>query len=136
MFHRLVGGNVVSPYGAGLDPAPEDDEGKVSGHDFIIVFQEWDYGVITKAQAVVLFNFTHPDDGGDLDDLNGWYQAAKDKAAFLAVLEGRIVLARNKRNGLDGSFGYAVKSTFIGGADGSHSLRNIGPIPARFSSWT
>ena len=139
MFIRLVGGNAANPYPGVLDPAPENDESKVSGHDFIIVFQEWDYGVITKAQAVALFNFTHPDDSGDLNNLNSWYQAANDKAAFLAVLEGRTILARDKKPlgilNLNGAFDYAVKSTFINGADGNHSLENTGPVPARFNSW-
>lgn len=139
MFLRLVGGNVANPYPGSLDPAPENDEQKVSGHDFIIVFQEWDSGVITKAQAVAHFNFTHADDAGDLDDLNVWYQAANDKALFLAILEGRTILARDKSPfsifDLDGAFGYAVKSTFINGADGNHSLEDTGPIAARFNSW-
>ncbi len=139
MFHRLVGGNEASPYPGALGPAPENDESKVSGHDFIIVFQEWDYGVITKAQAIAHFNFTHADDSSDLDDLNSWFQAANDKAAFLAVLEGRTILARDKNSlgvsDLNGSFGYAVKSTFINGADGNHSLGDTGPVAARFNSW-
>jgi hypothetical protein len=140
MFLRLTGGNAANPYPGTLDPAPEYDERKISGHEFIIVFQEWDYSVVTKAQAVAEYNFTHADDSADLDSLNGWYQAANDKAAFLQVLEGRIILAREKQNAagntdLDGTFGYAVKATLIGGADGNHSLKNTGPAAARFNSW-
>ncbi len=140
MFIRLVGGNAANPYPGTLAPAPEYDERKISGHEFIIVFQEWDYGVISKAQAVAEFNFTHADDSADLDLLNGWYQAATNKAAFLAILEGRLIMAREKQDATgtvdhDGTFGYAVKSTLIDGADGNHSLRDTGPMAARFNSW-
>ena len=140
MFLRLTGGNTANPYPGLLDPAPEYDERKISGHEFIIIFQEWDRGVITKAQAVAEYNFTHADDSGDLGDLNGWFQAANDKAAFLQILEGRIILAREKQDAasnidLDGTFGYAVKSTLINGADGNHSLENTGPVAARFNTW-
>ena len=137
MFARLTNGNVTTPFPGD----PDVDEGVVSGHDFIIVFQEWDYGVVTKAQAIALFNFTHADDDADLVALNGWYQAATDKSAFLDVLEGRFILARQKNNisgvlDLDGALGYAVKATLIGGADGLHSLRDTGPVATRFNSWT
>ncbi len=140
MFLRLVGGNAANPYPGVLDPSPEYDERKVSGHEFIVVFQEWDYGVVTKAQVVAEYNFTHANDSGDLDDLNSWYQTANNKAAFLDILEGRTILAREKQNSagstdLNGTFGYAVKATFINGADGVHSFEDTGPVAERFNSW-
>lgn len=141
MIHRLTGGNTANPYGAGLDPAPEYDERKVSAHEFIIVFQQWDFGIITKGQAIAEYNFTHANDSADLDAMIGWYQAATNKQAFLAELEGRFILAREKQDStgttdLNGTFGYAVKSTLINGADGAHSLENTGPIDEQFNSWT
>ncbi len=132
MFIRLVGGNVATPY----DPTG-DDEFKISGHDFLAALQVWDNGEITKTDLVNHYNLTHTNDSGDLDDIKAWYNAATKQDKFVQVLEQRIVLSRDKRGalGLNGAFGYAVKSTFINGADGDHSLENTGPVPAQFNTW-
>lgn len=140
MFLRLVGGNAASPYPGTLDPAPEANESKLSAHDFIAALQMWANGEITKAQIVSQYNLTHADDSGDLDGLKAWFAAATKKEKFADVVEWRLILARDKRTAaggvdLDGAFGYAVKSTFIDGADGAHSLKDTGPVAARFNSW-
>ncbi len=137
MFIRLVGGNVASPYPGTLDPGPDNDESKISGHDFIAALQMWDNGEISKVDVVAHYNLTHVDDGGDLDDLKAWYVAATKRDKFANVLEWRIILARDKKGtaGLDGAFNYAVKSTLINGADGTHSLGDTGPVAERFNTW-
>ena len=135
MFLRLVGGNVTNP---------TLTDNKVSGHTFIALLQAWKHGDITKAQLVASEDFTHADDSGDLDSLKAWYQAADAAvlgSVFFDVLESRIIMARDKRNAdgsinMDGKFGFAVKATFIGGADGAHSLKDIGPVAERFTTWT
>lgn len=138
MFIRLVDGNTATPYPGAL--APDPDERRVSAHTLIASLQMWANGEITKAALVARYNFTHTDDSGDLDDLKGWYDAATKKEKFSDVLEWRLILARDKRGAgtaidLDGSFGYAVKSTFVNGADGVHSLEDTGPVAAQFNSW-
>ena len=139
MFIRLVGGNVASPYPGSL--APDVDESKLSAHDFIAALQMWANGEITKADVVAQYNLTHADDSGDLDSLSAWFSAATNKEKFTDVVEWRIILGRDKRSAsgtvdLDGAFGFAVKGTFIDGADGAHSLKNTGPVSSRFNSWT
>jgi len=133
MFIRLVGGNVSTPYPS----ASDNNEHKISGHDFLAALQVWDNGEITKIDLVNSYNLTHANDSGDLDDLKGWYDSATKQDKFVQVLEQRIVLARDKRSsfGRDGRFGYAVKATFINGIDGDHSLEDDGPAPAQFNSW-
>lgn len=135
MFIRIVGGNVAEPYPGNL--SPDNDESKVSAHDIIAALQMWSNGEITKATLVDHYNFTHADDDNDLENLSTWFDSATKKEKFSNILEWRIILARDKRGvfGLDGTFGYAVKSTLIDGADGSHSLRDTGPTPARFNTW-
>lgn len=139
MFLRLVGGNTASPFGGGLNPSPENDESKLSAHDFIAALQMWANGEITKADVVLQYNLTHADDSGDLNGLKGWFQAATKQEKFTDVVEWRLILARDKRGpagiDLDGAFGYAVKGKFINGADAAHSLKNTGPQAARFNSW-
>lgn len=134
MLLRLVGGNTATPH-----PGDAEDEGRVSAHSFIAALQMWSNGEITKAMLVTKYNFTHADDSGDLNDLNGWYAAATNQSKFSDILEWRIILARDKRGvsgvDLNGAFGYAVKATLINGADGAHSLKNTGPIAARFNTW-
>ncbi len=139
MFLRLVGGNLASPYpdnAIGIDP----DEHAISGHDFIAALQMWDNGEISKADIVAQYNLTHASDSGDLDDIKAWYLDATKRDKFVNVLEWRIILARDKNDAAgnfipDGAFGYAVKTAFINGADGNHSLENTGPVAARFNSW-
>ncbi len=137
MLIRMVGGNVATPYFTN-DPI---DEFKMSGHAFIAALQMWSNTEITKQDVVDRYNFTHPDDSGDLDDLKGWHDAAVKQDKFANVLEWRIILARDKRtlvpgvNDLDGAFGYAVKNNLINGADSNHSLRDTGPAAARFNAW-
>ena len=135
MFLRLVGGNVANP--------TLTDE-KISGHTFIDYLQSWRYGEITKTQLVAAEDFTHADDSTDLDNLKTWFLDADAGGlgpAFLQVLESRIRFARRKSvpgssaPDLDGKFGFAVKATFVAGADGTHSLKNTGPVAARFNSW-
>lgn len=134
MFLRLAGGNVANP---------TLTDNKVSGHTFIALLQAWKHGDITKAQLVAVEDFTHADDSADLDSLKAWYLAADATglgSVFFDVLESRIIMARDKRNAdgtvnMDGKFGFAVKSTFIGGADGTHSLKDTGPAAERFTSW-
>ena len=138
MFIRLVNGNAANPYPGAL--SPDRNEGKVSAHTLISALQMWSNGEITKAALIARYNFTHADDSGDLDDLKGWYAAATKQEKFSDVLEWRLILAIDKRGvsetvDLDGSFGYAVKSTLINGADGVHSLKNTGPVAAQFNSW-
>ena len=133
MFLRLAGGNVANP---------EPPNNKISGHTFIAVLRTWADGEITKAQVIAADDLTHADDSSDLDSLKQWFLSAKaagleDK--FADVVERRIILARDKRPAgvlnLDGKFGYAVKATFIGGADGAHSLKDTGPMADRFTTW-
>lgn len=134
MFLRLAGGNIANPILI---------DNKVSGHTFIALLQAWRYGDITKAQLVAAEDFTHVNDSGDLDDLKSWYDAAKTvglDSVFFDVLESRIIMARDKRNAdgslnMNGKFGFAVKTTFINGADGAHSLEDTGPVAERFSTW-
>lgn len=134
MFLRLVGGNVANS---------TLTDNKVSAHTFIALLQAWKHGEITKSQLVVAEDFTYVDDTADLDSLKTWYLAADVAglgSVFFDVLESRIILARDKRPAgggvdMDGKFGYAVKGTFIGGADGAHSLRNTGPMAERFTTW-
>jgi len=135
MFLRLAGGNVANP-------GPLTDN-KVSAHTFIALLQMWKHGDITKAELVAAEDFTHADDAADLDSLKGWYLAADTAglgSVFFNVLESRIIMARDKRIvgggvDMDGKFGFAVKATFIGGADDSHSLKNTGPTAERFTTW-
>lgn len=135
MLLRLAGGNAANPFPGDAD----NDESKISAHTFIAALQMWSNGEITKAQVVTQYNLTHADDSGDLDSLKGWFAAATKQEKFADVLEWRIILARDKRGpsgiDLDGAFGYAVKATLIGGADGSHSLKNTGPVAEQFNSW-
>ena len=138
MFTRLTGGNVATPYPGVL--TPDANEGKLSAHDFIAALQMWANGEITKADVVAHYNLSHADDSGDLDSLNGWYEAATKQEKFSDIVEWRLILGRDKRNAdgsvdLDGAFGFAVKSAFIDGADGAHSLKDIGPAAARFNTW-
>ncbi len=134
MFLRIVGGNVSNP---------ELIDSAVSAHHFIALLQSWKHGEITKAILVSAYDFTHADDSSDLDDLKGWYEAADVAglgSVFFDVLESRIILARDKKvvgfdPDQDGKLGYAVKATFISGADGAHSLRNTGPMAERFITW-
>lgn len=138
MFVRMVGGNAADPYPGALDPAPENDESKISAHTFIAVLQMWANGEITKADLVAQYNFTHAEDSDDLDSIKTWFAAANKQEMFSNVLEWRLILARDKRGAsgvleLDGAFGYAVKDIFVDGADEAHSLRNTGS--ARFNTW-
>ncbi len=131
MFLRLVGGNTISP---------QLIDNKISAHTIIAALQMWSNGEISKANIIAQYDFTHADDSDDLDNLTAWYAAAENQEKFSDILEWRIILARDKRIpgggvGMDGAFGYAVKSALIGGADGTHSLRNTGPAPERFNSW-
>lgn len=134
MFLRLAGGN---------DANPTLTDNKVSGHTFIALLQAWKHGDITKAQLVAAVDFTHVDDSGDLDNLKAWYLAADAAglgSVFFDVVESRIILARDKRDAagdvdMDGKFGFAVKATFIGGADDAHSLKDTGPQAERFTTW-
>ena len=134
MFLRLAGGNVA-------DPVLVDN--KVSAHTFVALLQLWKHGEISKAQLVATEDFTHADDASDLNNLKGWYETADAAglgSVFFDVLESRIIMARDKRNAdgsvnMDGKFGFAVKTTFIGGADGAHSLKNTGPVAERFTTW-
>lgn len=134
MFLRLAGGNAANP---------TLTDNKVSAHTFIAMLQMWRHGDITKAQLVAAENFTHADDPADLDSLKAWYLAADAAglgSVFFDVLESRIIMARDKRTAsgdvdLDGKFGFAVKSIFIGGADGAHSLKDTGPMAERFITW-
>lgn len=136
MLARLVNGTAASP----LPDGPDDDEGRISAHTFIAALQMWANTEITKAAVVGWFNLTHPDDSADLDLLKGWYAAATKQDKFLNFLEWRIILAREKRDAagtldLDGAFGYATKAKLIDGGDGAHSLKDTGPVAARFNSW-
>lgn len=138
MFIRIVGGNAATPYPGSL--TPDADERKISAHDLIAALQMWSNGEITKAQLVAQYNFTHADDSGDLDNLSAWYAAATKQEKFSDVVEWRLILARDKSTAaggvdLNGAFGYAVKATFVDGADGVHSLRDTGPVAERFNSW-
>ncbi len=132
MFLRIVGGNVANS---------QLIDTKISAHTLIAALQMWANGEITKADVVAQYDFTHADDSADLNDLKAWFAAATKQEKFADVLEWRIILARDKRTNipgtvnLNGAFGYAVKATLIGGADGAHSLKNTGPVAARFNSW-
>lgn len=134
MILRLVGGNVANPVLT---------SSKISSHDFIAVIRAWDDGDITKVAAIAEFDLDHASDDGDLTVLKDSYVAAKAAnlgAQFLDVLEGRLTLARRKRdaNGvtdLNGAFDYAIKNTLINGASGVRSLLNTGTVANRFINW-
>ena len=134
MFLRIVGGNAANP---------DIIDDRVSGHTFIALLQAWKHSEITKAQLVAAEDFTHADDAADLSNLKAWYLAADATglgSVFFDVLESRIIIARDKRNAdgtlnMDGKFGFAVKATFINGADGAHSLKDTGPMAERFTTW-
>lgn len=134
MFLRLAGGNAANP---------ERTDTAVSAHTFIALLQAWKHGEITKAQLVAAEKFTHADDSADLNNLKAWYVAADAAglgSVFFDVLESRIIFARDKRTAaggvdLDGKFGFAVKTIFVAGADGAHSLKDTGPMAERFTTW-
>ena len=137
LFLRLVMGNVLKP----IDPAsglPEEQH--VSAHTFRSVLLVWRGGDISKAQGITFLGANDPDDSGDLDLFKQWLDAAHAaglEEEFLDHVESRIVLANDKRSaaGDDGGFGYAVKSTFVNGADGLHSLADTGPVAQQFVTW-
>lgn len=132
MFLRLVGGNVANP---------TLTDNKISAHTFIAALQMVTNGEITKAQMVAQYDLTHADDSADLDNFIDWYSSANDREQFANVLEWRIILARDKRTAaggvdLDGSFGYAIKSKLLDGADSSHSFNPAVVVAAsRFNKW-
>ena len=134
MLMRLVGGNVANPQ-LGNEP--------LSAHSIMAAFQMWGNGEITKVVIVDAYDLTHANDDGDLDLLKQWFSSARSaglEEKFAAVMEGRLLLARDKKvvgGGIemDGKFGYAVKSTFVGGADGVHSLSDTGAMAERFTTW-
>ena len=134
MFLRIDGGNVVNPTLI---------DSKISAHDFIAALQMWENREITRQNVIDAYDLTHADDSGDLDSLKNWFVAARAArlgGEFSKVVEWRSILARKKRTAaggvdLDGKFGYAIQATFVGGADGVHSLKNTGPVAERFTTW-
>ena len=135
---RITRGNAASPYGDGLDPSPEADEGIISGIEVVTFLRQVDSGILTKAGIVASYNFTHPDDDADIQTMGDWFLAANNKDAWLVHLEGRMLFARDKRtvDGLDGRFSYAVVANLLHGADGQHSLAPTRPTAAhQFNNW-
>lgn len=131
LFLRLVKGNEDNP---GVV-----DDG-ISIHSFLGALNAWQRGELGpgatgRAAVIATFNLT-VDDESDLDAIKGWYNGSTDKKAFERVIKDRLYMAEDKSGvvvpgspistgGLNGHFGYAVKSIFINGADGATHLNSF-----------
>lgn len=129
---RVMHGNALNPL--------TDPQATLAAHTLVAGLRAWESGQITKATLVAAFDLTHADDSADLDGLATAGAAART-AGLLSIwfheLEMRMILGESKENGLDGLFGFAVKSTFLQGADGAHNLRSEAGVPVgeRFTTW-
>lgn len=115
LFLRLVKGNEA-------DPGIEDGIGI---HSFIGALHAWERGEIQKNDVLTAFGLTTgtaTGDEADLDAIKLWYTTASDQKKFERVLKDRLYMGEDKTGGPNGYFGFAVKSTFINGADGSTPL--------------
>jgi hypothetical protein len=118
LFLRLVHGNQATPV--------VDDS--ISIDVFVAALNAWQRGEITRAQVIAAFSFDAADEV-DLDLIKSWYNASTDKPEFLRVLEGRLLMGQRKRTSSgalpNGFFDYAIKNTFLNGADGLTPLSNL-----------
>ena len=115
LFLRLVKGNQANP---GIEDG-------IGIHAFIGALDAWERGEINKNDMLTGFGLTTgtaTGDEADLDLLKQWYNTATDQKLFERVLKNRLYLGEDKTGGANGYYNFAVKNTFLNGADGSTPL--------------
>jgi hypothetical protein len=115
LFLRLVKGNALNP---GIDNG-------IGIHSFIGSLDAWERGEISKNDVMTAYSLTTgtaTGDEADIDLLKQWYNTATDQKLFIKVMKDRLYMGEDKSGDPDGYHGFAVKNTFLNGADGSTPL--------------
>lgn len=115
LFLRLVKGNAANP---GIDDG-------IGIHAFTGALDAWERGEINKNDVMTGFGLTTgtaTGDEADLDQIKQWYNTATDQKLFERVLKNRLYMGEDKTGGANGYYNFALKNTFLNGADGSTPL--------------